>query len=277
MASPRFILRLAARAIAPSLGGTLGLCALLLTGASGCSSTIDDVSGTGASSSEEHAAEADSDDHSAEATGGGASHASGGRAGDSDEGDGGEAQSDAGVDASEASGGGLPDVCCLAAAVCEPSDIQVDSEEECRRDPSCYSNSICCSQVWCVSPEPVTCQAFPACADDETEVKECPPGASCVERTLCGSTILCAPAETPCDASAEPSRDYVGDSPEMCQLIKYACPEDTSWFSNACGCGCEQSPDCPESVNCMPGWDPEDDVSALCDQPDVCPYTVRAQ
>jgi hypothetical protein len=73
----------------------------------------------------------------------------------------------------------------------------------------------------------------------------------------------------------EPNRDYVGESPEICAVIRYACPELTEGFSNACGCGCEQSEDCPATVDCEPG---SGDPDPLCtDQdPDPCPYTVRA-
>ena len=35
-------------------------------------------------------------------------------------------------------------------------------------------------------------------------------------------------------------------------MIYFVCPENTSYFSNACGCGCEQSQSCPQWINCMP-------------------------
>jgi hypothetical protein len=60
-------------------------------------------------------------------------------------------------------------------------------------------------------------------------------------------------------------------TPDTCPVIKYTCPEGTSHFSNACGCGCEQSADCPEWFNCMPGPDaPPCDTDAIKTK---CPYS----
>jgi len=56
-----------------------------------------------------------------------------------------------------------------------------------------------------------------------------------------------------CDATKEPNRKYVANSPEQCMLVRYACEANTTGFSNACGCGCEQAADCPAFINCMPG------------------------
>lgn len=51
-------------------------------------------------------------------------------------------------------------------------------------------------------------------------------------------------------------------------VIDFVCPELTTYFGNACGCGCEQSADCPEYFNCMP--------PSPCDEDAIktkCPYS----
>ncbi len=59
----------------------------------------------------------------------------------------------------------------------------------------------------------------------------------------------------PEEATCEPNHNlnYVGSSPEKCQLVKFFCQEGTTSFFNDCGCGCEQPSYCPEFINCMPG------------------------
>ncbi|MGB1700147.1 MAG: hypothetical protein ACPHRO_09350 [Nannocystaceae bacterium] len=34
-------------------------------------------------------------------------------------------------------------------------------------------------------------------------------------------------------------KTYIGNSPEECQIIKFACPEGENYFADECGCGCE--------------------------------------
>jgi hypothetical protein len=87
---------------------------------------------------------------------------------------------------------------------------------------------------------------------------------------ICGSggAFECTEVACPCDAENEWYRDYIGDSPEMCATIKFACPENTTYFGNACGCGCEQNLSCPQWFNCMP--------PAQCDPDEIkktCPYS----
>jgi hypothetical protein len=80
-------------------------------------------------------------------------------------------------------------------------------------------------------------------------------------------SISCTEINCPCDPAKEWWREYIGKSPDECKTIKYACPEYTTPFSNACGCGCEQDASCPEWFDCMP--------PAPCD-PDMlkkCPYS----
>jgi hypothetical protein len=86
----------------------------------------------------------------------------------------------------------------------------------------------------------------------------------------CGAdgSVGCTKIGCPCAPAAEWWRHYVGSSPEECAIIDYACPENTLAFSNSCGCGCEQSPECPNYFDCMP--------PASCDEPELkkkCPYS----
>ncbi len=163
--------------------------------------------------------------------------------------------------------------CCLAAAICNDGDIEIASEADCPPGAKCYSNSICCSTVWCAESI-ATCDAIPTCLENETEVSECPDGETCHLRTLCGTSILCLPGG--CDPDAEPHRSYIGSSPEECTLIDFVCDTDHSYFSNACGCGCEQ---CPDYIDCMPkvcpeGYDCVPDTHPLCSS-NECPNTPR--
>jgi hypothetical protein len=89
-------------------------------------------------------------------------------------------------------------------------------------------------------------------------------------KCTCGAdgSVGCTKMACPCDAAAEWWRDYVGGSPEVCSTIKFTCPENTTAFFNGCGCGCEQSPECPKYFDCMP--------PASCNPAELekkCPYS----
>lgn len=102
-----------------------------------------------------------------------------------------------------------------------------------------------------------------------------PAGDGCNEcDCLADGTVSCtAMACPPCDPEAEiHMRSYVSEDPEMCMLINFTCPENTTVFGNDCGCGCEQSPTCPEWFNCMPTTNEEEP----CDEEAIrikCPYS----
>jgi hypothetical protein len=125
-------------------------------------------------------------------------------------------------------GSGGAQVCCLALATCQFGDTQINGPSDCPAGAECYSNSICCTTVWCI-------------------------------RT------------TTCNPAAEYNRNYVGSSPSQCAVIDFVCPAYTTYFSNQCGCGCEQDASCPQYVDCMPGGP----VDPLCAS-NNCPYTLRA-
>lgn len=64
--------------------------------------------------------------------------------------------------------------------------------------------------------------------------------------------VACTERACVCDPAVEHWRDYVTTVPSECEVIDYACLPGSTQFENACGCGCEQSPDCPEFYDCMP-------------------------
>lgn len=99
-----------------------------------------------------------------------------------------------------------------------------------------------------------------------------PAGDGCNSCTcLDDGSVACTDMACACDPAAEWWRDYVGMSPEECALIDFGCPPNTTGFENACGCGCEQSKDCPQFFDCMP---PNPcDVQKIKEQ---CPYSEIA-
>jgi hypothetical protein len=123
---------------------------------------------------------------------------------------------------------------------------------------------------------------MPSCNLGDTQLADaCPPEYTCYSRTLCGTTIYCisevldldagAPRDGgSCDPALEPDRQYVGTSPAECSVILFACPVNTNYFGNACGCGCEQDASCPEWVDCMP---PATDPLCTTEGRAKCPYT----
>lgn len=127
---------------------------------------------------------------------------------------------------------------------------------------SCTDGNVACTAAYCEGEclyEGVTYQTgdtFPSIDDCNTCTCEAGGGVSCTE-------IACA-----CDPESEWWREYVSLDPNECAVIDYACPENTTGFSNACGCGCEQSAECPEWFDCMP--------PSPCDPQQIaidCPYS----
>jgi hypothetical protein len=173
--------------------------------------------------------------------------------------------------------------CCLAFPICKDGDVTLENIEQCPTGADCYESSICCSTITCAHLAP-SCNALPTCdAGDVELIGACPPDLSCYARTLCGVTRYCISQDAgaggaggkTCDPKSEPNRHYVSTEPRKCQLIDYACPEQTRMFGNDCGCGCEQAGTCPSFVDCAPQPLPSPS-DPLCGDRDSCPYTVRA-
>ena len=71
---------------------------------------------------------------------------------------------------------------------------------------------------------------------------------------LAGGQVACTEMYC-CSPETEWYRNYVIHDEEKCWAAYIVCPENTTYFINPCGCGCEQSPDCPQYINCMPPID----------------------
>lgn len=227
-------------------------------------------------------------------TGGAAAGAAGGGtsgSGTGGEDTGGSAGSGTGGATMGGSGGSTAGVggmaCCLAVPTCGTSEVEVPS---CLGGMPCREVSLCCSTILCAYPP---CTQLPTCDVGDQKVTSCPASSVCYSRTQCETTITCeegpngsagasgsggfagaggsggVPAN--CNPELEHDRDYVADSPAECAVILYACPDHTEAFNNDCGCGCEQSADCPEFVDCMPGPDPRPGCTD--DERARCPYT----
>ncbi len=184
---------------------------------------------------------------------------------------------------------------CSAYPNCNPGDVQIYGT--CPAGYYCYSLTSCNSTITCLYESSgvggtssygsgALCNAYPSCPLGYVQIYgACPIGYACYWSTLCGNSIQCgypaydagtdvgeAEDAGSCDPRTEYYRDYFATSASMCMSVRFTCPTGTYSFGNACGCGCEQSPSCPEYVDCMPGSGP---VSSLCSSSSSCPYTVR--
>jgi hypothetical protein len=135
-----------------------------------------------------------------------------------------------------------------------------------------------CNTCWCEASGMVSCTKIgcpiETCeyAGVEHAVGESFPATDGCNTCTCaeGGDVACTEMACPCDPDTEYNRDYKGDS-ETCKQIRFSCPDNTTMFSNDCGCGCEQPDTCPEYFNCMPGPDvaPCDAQTLLAE----CPYS----
>lgn len=82
--------------------------------------------------------------------------------------------------------------------------------------------------------------------------------------------VSCTDLDCPCDPAKEWWRSYVAKSPDECAVIDYVCQKNTTGFSNACGCGCEQDESCPQYIDCMP---PAPNCEA---DHEKCPFSMLA-
>lgn len=91
----------------------------------------------------------------------------------------------------------------------------------------------------------------------------------CNTCTCTDGGIVCTKVACSCDPTTEWWRDYVSTSVNECALIDFACPENTTGFQNACGCGCEQDASCPQTIDCQPPTD-------CTELKKKCPYSLVA-
>lgn len=67
--------------------------------------------------------------------------------------------------------------------------------------------------------------------------------------------VSCTTKACPCDPSKEWWKKYLSTDPKTCEVIDFACADNTTPFENQCGCGCAQDPSCPPYIDCMPPTD----------------------
>jgi len=144
------------------------------------------------------------------------------------------------------------------------------------------SGTLACSQGKCLSDEPQTCfyggvtytasDKFGGRFPSQDGCNSC----DCVLDMNSKASISCTAAQCECDAASETYRNYVATDPMKCELIDFMCPQDTTMFTNDCGCGCQQSTDCPNVFDCTP--DPAT-MKSNCDAALVarCPYSIQAK
>jgi hypothetical protein len=149
--------------------------------------------------------------------------------------------------------------CCAALPSCDDGDINLGSPACPPESPGldCYQRTTCCTTVTCLSKK----QACPpTCPPLFQQVASCLPGVLCSIIFGCGESVNCAPyaavdagppipppttdASIGCNPTTDFERHYLSDPPD-CASAYRECPAYTSYFSNACGCGCEQASTCP--------------------------------
>jgi hypothetical protein len=179
---------------------------------------------------------------------GGSGGASGG-AGGAPGGNGGASGATGGTGGGRAGAGGSgvagAGVCCNAIPTCGPGEREVSNATDCSLIPMCHEVSLCCTTIHCAVLTPGS-----------------------------GGSGGAGGGSGACEPESEPDRDYVGESPAACMVIRFECPEHTEMFANDCGCGCEQDASCPDFVDCMPGSEPKPGCSQ--EERERCPYTVIA-
>jgi hypothetical protein len=111
-----------------------------------------------------------------------------------------------------------------------------------------------CVQGKCVIPNGPTC-LYGGVTYAPGEMFEGRDGCTSCSCSLGGdsqASVLCTMSTCNCNSEKEPYRQYVTTAPTECQIIDFMCPENTTTFSDSCGCGCEQSTDCPNEFDCTP-------------------------
>ena len=51
--------------------------------------------------------------------------------------------------------------------------------------------------------------------------------------------MISKPPLLPPPSCNDPARDYISTDPDQCALVKFACADGLTPFSDECGCGCE--------------------------------------
>ena len=172
-----------------------------------------------------------------------------------------------------------PTTCLLRAGVhcgdplvCDPGDFPATADTPCRAADLGYEKYLCGKSLSC-------CHSVDGGATVDATLDDAPTVEVAVDTA---QSLDSAVDNTPglgdgpgCDPDAEYNRQYMAASPAICATIRYACPDNTTFFQSDCGCGCEQRSSCPQYVACTPG---AASIDPLCDPSSAdCPYTLRAE
>jgi hypothetical protein len=92
----------------------------------------------------------------------------------------------------------------------------------------------------------------------------------CVSNADNTVSVSCTEQACVCNPDAELYRKYSTTSPDACMTADITCPDNTTMFTNDCGCGCEQSEQCPDVFDCAV----QDHM--VCDRSLIatCPYST---
>lgn len=115
---------------------------------------------------------------------------------------------------------------CAPAPPCAAGEIEIDGEcrAGCYGDQDCASGS-CNAEDICLPP--------PGAGGADGDRAEDP-----VAPAVCYGYCEDGEPEPPVCAEPDQAYFYVGNSPEECSVIRFACPEGAEYFANDCGCGC---------------------------------------
>ncbi|MBI4509231.1 MAG: protease complex subunit PrcB family protein [Deltaproteobacteria bacterium] len=152
---------------------------------------------------------------------------------------------------------------CTALAKCVEGHFWDSSPEVC----ACVPLPDPCATVRCMSGthcEVVDGNAqcipdFVTCEYDSKKYKagdSFPAGDGCNACTCrTNGTVICTMRACPACNYDDPNKKYNGRSVDECSRIRFFCIQGTTYFSDACGCGCEQPADCPPVIDCEPPTD----------------------
>jgi hypothetical protein len=134
----------------------------------------------------------------------------------------------------------------------EPGD-RVPSVDDCN-SCQCPVTGASCSMN---AEQPVICTNLDCTGACSYAGRRYPSGESfpstdgCNQCSCANGTVSSDDAACPCAPNQEGWRRYDKTNADDCATIDFECPTGSSVFTNACGCGCEQSPDCPSYIQCQ--------------------------
>jgi hypothetical protein len=167
---------------------------------------------------------------------------------------------------------------CAKVSTVHAGECKTSDSDACKSNDDCSGNDICHPEQHRCQPEcTIACLRYePVCGEDGVtygcgeadafchgtavahegecatqgdcsyEGKTYPAGAGFPADDGCNDcscqadgTVVCTLKLCACDYSAASGREYVAESPEACQTVRFACEPGEQAFFDDCGCGCE--------------------------------------